>query len=344
VTTSRTIARHNYGLGVGLLLAAVAGALIGTSLTGEAVAPGVVEPGAMVRYGLPVVRVLLDISSLVTVGLSVLPMLLGFDRPKQTEPVLDVARRAAVISSAAWAVTALLSLVFAAADLRPGAFPTLGTIVEYVTNIGAGQALVISAAIALVYLFFAVLALRHGEKVPAELRIVLAVFGLLPIPVTGHASNFGLAWGGHGLTMVSMELHVMGAAGWTGGLLAVGVLVLANRSLLARALPKFSKLATVCLIAVGVTGLINAVITLVETPGVTLWTGLFVTHYGWIVLGKLLCFAALGLLGANIRFRLMPQVEQHQRLPALAGWFTFEIAVMGLAYGLAVVLTRAPVA
>ena len=343
MTTSRTIARHNYGLVVGLVLTAVAGALIGTSLTGEAPVPGVAESGAMVRFGLPVVRVLLDVSSLVTVGLSVLPMLLGFDRPKQSEPVLDIARRAAVVSSAAWVVTALLSLVFQAADLRPGEIPTVGLLVEYVSSIGAGQALVISAVIALVYLLFAVLALRHGEKVPAELRIVLSVFGLLPIPVTGHASNFGLAWGGHGLTMVSMELHVMGAAGWTGGLLALGVLVLTNRSLLARALPKFSRLATVCLIAVGVTGLVNAVITLAETPGVSLWTGLFVTHYGWIVIGKILCFAALGLLGANIRFRLLPQVEQHQRIPALAAWFTFEIAVMGLAYGLAVVLTRAPV-
>jgi putative copper resistance protein D len=343
VTVPRTIARPNYGLAVGLVLTAVAGALIGTSLTGEVPVPGVAEPGATVRFGLPVVRVLLDVSSLVTVGLSVLPMLLGFDRPKQTEPVLGLARRAAVVSSAAWAATALLSLVFAAADLRPGEFPTLGTIVEYVSSIGGGQALVISAGIALVYLLFALLALRHGEKVPAELRIVLSVFGLLPIPVTGHAANFGQAWGGHGLTMVSMELHVMGAAGWTGGLLALGVLVLANRSLLARALPKFSRLATVCLLAVGVTGLVNAVITLAETPGVSVWTGLFVTHYGWIVLGKIGCFAALGLLGANIRFRLMPLVEQHQRVPALVAWFTFEIAVMGLAYGLAVVLTQAPV-
>ncbi len=343
MTAPRTITRPNLGLVVGLTLAALAGALIGTSLTGEAPVPGVTEPGVLVRFGLPVVRVLLDVSSLVTVGLSVLPMLLGFDRPKQTEPVLGIARRAAVVSSAAWAVTALLSLVFAAADLRPGEFPTVGTIVEYVSSIGAGQALVISAVIALVYLGFAVLALRHGEKVPAELRIVLSVFGLLPIPVTGHASNFGLAWGGHGLTMVSMELHVMAAAGWTGGLLAVGMLVLANRSLLSRALPKFSRLATVCLLAVGATGLVNAVITLAETPGVSVWTGLFVTHYGWIVVGKILCFAALGLLGANIRFRLMPLVVQHQRMPALVGWFTSEVAVMGLAYGLAVVLTRAPV-
>lgn len=343
MTAPRTITRNGYGLVIGLALAAVASALIGTSLTGEVPVPGVTEPGVLVRYGLPMARVLLDVSALGTVGLSLLPMLLGFDRPKQTEPVLAIARRGAVITSVCWALGALLSLVFQAADLHPGEMPTVGSVVDYVKLIGAGQALVISAVIALVYLGFAVLAVRHGESVPAELRVVLSVFGLLPIPVTGHASNFGLAWGGHGLTMVSMELHVMAAAGWTGGLAALGVLVVANRSLLAMALPKFSKLATLCLVIVGATGLVNAFLTLYETPGVNPVTGLFTTHYGWIVLGKIACYGVLGVLGANIRFRLLPQIIQHQRVPALVGWITTEVSVMGLAYGLAVVLTRAPV-
>jgi copper resistance protein D len=336
VTAPRTITRNGYGLVIGLALAAMASALIGTSLTGEVPVPGVAEPGVMVRYGLPMARVLLDVSALGTVGLSLLPMLLGFDRPKQTEPVLAIARRVAVVTSICWALGALLSLVFQTADLHPGQIPAVGSIIDYVKLIGAGQALVISAVIALVYLGFAVLAVRHGE-------LVLSVFGLPPIPVTGHASNFGLAWGGHGLTMVSMELHVMAAAGWTGGLAALGVLVVANRSLLAMALPKFSKLATLCLVIVGVTGLVNAFLTLYETPGVNLVTGLFTTHYGWIVLGKIACYGVLGVLGANIRFRLLPQIIQHQRVPVLVGCITTEVSVMGLAYGLAVVLTRAPV-
>ncbi|AHH93420.1 CopD family protein [Kutzneria viridogrisea] len=344
MTATRTTARNGYGLVGGLVLAAVAGALIGTSLTGETPVPGVAEPGVVVRFGLPLVRVLLDVSALGTVGLSLLPMLLGFDRPTQTEPVLRLARRAAVITSAGWVVGALLSLVFQTADLHPDQGPTIGSIVDYVRTIGAGQALVISAVVALIYLGFAVLAVRHGESVPAELRVVLSVFGLLPIPVTGHASNFGLAWGGHGLTMVSMELHVMAAAGWTGGLAALGVLVASNRTLLATALPKFSKLATLCIAVVGVTGLVNAFLTLYETPGVDPVGGLFTTHYGWIVLGKLACFAVLAALGANIRFRLLPLIVQHQRVSALVSWISLEVAVMGLAYGLAVVLTRAPVA
>jgi copper resistance protein D len=345
MTTSRTATRHTgYGLVVGLLLAAAGGALIGTSLTGQVTVPGVAESPTLVRFGIPLVRVLLDVSSLITVGLSLLPVLLGLDRPKQTDPVLDRARRTAVISSAVWLLSAVVSLVLETADVHPGDGPTVGQVVDFATTVSAGQALAISAVIVLGYLVFAVVAIRHGERVPAELRIVLAVFGLLPIPVTGHASDFGESWGGHGLSMVSMELHVMAAASWTGGLAAIGLLLVANRSLLAVVLPRFSKLATVCLIAVGVTGLVNAVITLSETPGVTLLTGLLTTHYGRLILGKIACFGLLGLLGAGIRFRMLPLVVQHQRVAALAGWISFEVTVMGLAYGLAVVLTRAAVA
>jgi putative copper resistance protein D len=38
----------------------------------------------------------------------------------------------------------------------------------------------------------------------------------------------------------------------------------------------------------------------------------------------------------------MPQIVRHNRT-ALASWATLELTVMGLAFGFAVVLTRAPV-
>ena len=104
----------------GLVVTAVAGVLVGTAVTAPAPVPGLVEPGAAVRYGLPVARVLLDLAALATVGLSLLPKLLGFDRPRQTEPVLAVARPAAVVSSAVWVASALAALVLQTAELRPG--------------------------------------------------------------------------------------------------------------------------------------------------------------------------------------------------------------------------------
>jgi putative copper resistance protein D len=72
------------------------------------------------------------------------------------------------------------------------------------------------------------------------------------------------------------------------------------------------------------------------------WAGVFATPYGRLLLLKLLCTGAIALLGAQVRWRLLPQIIRHNRT-ALATWATLELTVMGLAFGFAVVLTRAPV-
>jgi putative copper resistance protein D len=324
----------------GLAVAAVVGVFAGTAVTAPAAVPGLVQPGTLIEYGIPVARVLLDLAALITVGLSLLPKLLGFDRPTHTEPVLAVARPAAVISSAAWVVCALAALVLQTAELHPGQPVTIGDVADYVRRIGAGEGLVVVAGCALVYLVVAVLAVRSGETVPAELRIVVAFFAVLPLPVTGHAANASVNL--HDLSMISMELHVMGAVAWAGGLAAVAALLVTNRGLLAEALPRFSKLATIALVVVGLTGVFNGWFELYSTPGVHWYTGLVSTGYGQLVLVKLACLVALAALGSTIRYRLMPRITRHDRT-AVAGWATAELAVMGLAFGVAVVLTRAPV-
>jgi putative copper resistance protein D len=93
---------------------------------------------------------------------------------------------------------------------------------------------------------------------------------------------------------------------------------------------------------VAVTGLFNAAVELTSVPGRNLFSVLFGSGYGTLVILKLACFAALGALGANVRWRLMPGIVRHQRT-ALVGWAALEIAVMCAAFGFAVVLTRTPV-
>ncbi|MGX7823707.1 copper resistance D family protein [Actinokineospora sp. 24-640] len=332
--SGRTAAPAGRHLVVVLGLAAVVGVLVGMAVTAAEPIPGLPEPGALVRVGLPVARVLLDLAAVATVGLCLLPMLVGVDRPRAAEPVLATARRAAVAAAVAWAVAALVALVLQTAELRASGDVGLGAITDYVTTVGAGKALVFVAVFALITAVLCGLAVRRGDAVPAELRAAVALFTLLPLPVTGHATG----WRWHDFTMISMELHVMAAAAWTGGLGAVVVLLAANRSLLARTLPRFSRLATVCIGVVAVTGVFNA---LIELSGPGFWTGLFGTGYGAVVVLKVLCLSALAVLGATIRFRLLPGIAAHRRAPLVA-WATAELAVMGLAFGLAVVLTRVP--
>ncbi|MBM7771079.1 putative copper resistance protein D [Actinokineospora baliensis] len=326
------------GLAAVLVVSSIVGVLVGLVVTAAAPVPGLPEPAVVVRVGLPVVRVLLDMAAVVTVGLSLLPLLIGFDRPKLAEPVLAGARRVAMLSALVWVVTALVALVLQTAELRPGANVSAASVVDYIGTVGAGKALVFVAAFALISFGLSLWSVRVGESVPAELRAAVALFALLPLPVTGHATN----WRWHDFTMISMELHVMSAAAWTGGLGALVVLLAANRTLLAQALPRFSKLATVCLVVVTATGLFNGAVELLVNPNIPLVEALVGTRYGVLVLLKTACLVGLAALGARIRWKLMPAIAAH-RGTALVAWAGVELAIMGLAFGFAVVLTRAPV-
>jgi len=341
MTPSRTTAFARLHLVGAMVVAALAGVLVGVVLTPVATIPGVLEPGAVVRFGLPVARVLFDLSAVVTVGLNLLPILVGLSRPKAAEQVLAGARRAAAFSALALAVCALVTLVLQTAEIHPdqdssGISPA--SVVDYVATVSAGKALVFVAAVALVSFGLSIWSVRAGEAVPAELRAAVALFALLPLPVTGHATD----WRWQDYAMISMELHVLGAAVWTGGLGAIVVVLAANRTLLATALPRFSSVATVCLCVVAATGLFNAVVELGSVPGRNLFANLFGTGYGTLVILKVVCFVALATLGGNIRWRLLPGILRHRRT-ALVGWAAVELAVMGAAFGFAVVLTRTPV-
>lgn len=320
----------------GFVSGALLAVLAATAFTAQEAVPGITIPGPLVEYGLPVLRVLLDLAAVAVVGLSLLPKMLGFDDPERTEPVMRRARPMAVTFAWAWALLALVVIVFQTAELNPGRFPTPAMIAEYVDEVGAGQGMLFSAACALSYAGIGLLAVRYGEKVPAELRIVIAFFGLLPIPVTGHAVDS--VW--HDPIMISMELHVMGAAAWTGGLLAVILLIASDRELLARVLPRFSRLATLALVLVSVSGLVNGLATMALTPGVQLPGALLSGEYGPLVLAKAAGVALLIPLAAHIRFRLMPHIAE-RRATAVVAWAAAEVTVMGLSYGVAVALTTA---
>lgn len=340
MTKAETTSPVRYSVLVCVLTAGLAGALIGVALSTTARVPGVADVSEVVTVAIPIVRVLLDIAAVVTIGLSLLSVLIGYDRPKLSEPVMKLARPAGVASAVVWAVTALVALVLQTAEYRPQLDTiSLHDVWEYIVQVGAGKALLIVAVLAFLHAGIGLLSLRHGEKVPAEVRVGLGLFALLPLPVTGHASN----WTYHDYTMISMELHVMSAVTWTGGLGAMAVLLVGNRTLLAHALPRFSKLATLCLIASTVTGLFNGLVEILLNPVLSFWAGLFTTPYGQLMLLKLACTGVIALLGAHARWRLMPQIMRHNRT-ALATWATLELTVMGLAFGFAVVLARAPVA
>jgi putative copper resistance protein D len=331
--------RPRYVLLVVLAGGVIAGALIGLAIT-LTVTAGAITSGPLVATGLALSRSVLDGAAVVTVGMSFLPRFIAPDRATRVSGPLASARLIAVVSSAVWLVAALVSMVLEVVDISVGQPFTIAAIGQYVRGAGAGQAHVVVATCAFVYLVIAVVALRKGEQVPAELRIAVALFALIPLSTAGHAA-FG-AQGLRELALLSIEVHVLSAVSWTGGLLAVMLLLGLNRNLLAGALPRFSRLATACVFLVGFTGLFNGWYELYSAPGVHWYVALFTTRYGWVLIAKMICVVVAGLLGGYTRFRLLPKIIE-RRTTAVVAWTTVEIGILAVAFGLAAVLIRAPV-
>lgn len=312
--------------------------MVGTGATALPSVTGLPESGPVVRFGIPTARTLLDVFAVAVAGVAILSRLIGFDRPERSEPVLRVARRVGLWASVGWTVMALLSIVLLTAELEPGAFPTPAAVWLYVSNIAAGKGLLLSAACGACSVLLCRLSLRHGESVPAELRAGVALFGLLPLPLTGHASN----WAYHDLSMVLMELHVVTASAWAGALGAVIVFLSRRPELLAVAMPRYSRLATWCVLVVGATGVFTGLLELWLSPVTSLPASLWTTRFGVLVLAKAVLFAVIAAIAVVVRTRLLPAIAAGRRT-AVAVWCGWELVVLALAFGVAVVLTRAAV-
>lgn len=342
---------YSGGAFAGLVLAAgVVVAVVGTAATRAPAVAGIAGAPWIVGFGIPVLRTLLDLGAVAVAGLSLLSMMIGVDTAERagtaersgpagrTEAILGRARRLSVWASALWGSCALLSIAALSVELQPDRALGPASISSYVTTIAAGKGLLISAGSALLSMWLCRVSVTHGEEVPAELRIGVALFGLLPLPLTGHASD----WSYHDLSMLSMELHVVAATAWAGGLGAVVVFLARQPALLAVALPRFSRLATWCVFVVGVTGIFNGLLELALSPITHLPWSLFTTRYGVLLIAKAACMATVAVLAIHVRRRILPRVAGG-RSTTIAVWCGLEILVLAAAFGVAVVLTRSSV-
>lgn len=320
----------------------IVGVTVGLALTATAAVavPGLVQPSAVVTIALPLARLALDIAAVVTVGAVLAPLLVG-GRRGDALAELAVGRRVAALGSAAWALAAVATLVFQVLDADPGQQIGLGEVVAYAEAVPSATALVAVLVGALISLVINGAALRDPLAVRSGWAVAIATVTMLPLPPSGHTSDETGAI--RLLGTVAIELHVLAAMAWTGGLLAVIALLGMRRVLLSVALPRFSRLATVCVFTTAATGLLSGLIRLALTPGLHWYSAPFTTDYGHLLIAKGICLVAVGLLGSHIRFRLLPEIESVSRI-LLLRWVVWELGVMGAAYGLAAVLVGSAVA
>ncbi|MDG9675814.1 cytochrome c oxidase assembly protein [Micromonospora sp. DH14] len=309
--------------GVALLLL---GLRVGGALT--AAIPGLPDAGPTTAWTLPVVRLLSDGLATVTVGMLVTAAFLLPGDGRSVSPHGYLLLRRASVSALGWAVAALSLMVLTVSDLLGQPLETLkpATVVSFATTISQGQSLLLQAGLALTV---AVLARAGVSRGLAATVTILALVAVLPPAFTGHSAGAG----NHQIAVTSLALHVLAAATWVGGLVAL--LMVRRSRLLADAAARYSRLALGCFVAVTVSGLANAAVRLGTVE--QLWQ----SRYGWLVLGKLAALLILGALGAAHRSRTLPALRAG-RPRAFGRLAAGELIVFAATVGLAVALSRSP--
>jgi copper resistance protein D len=122
---------------------------------------------------------------------------------------------------------------------------------------------------------------------------------------TGHAASTPYKLGY--LHLTADALHLFGAAAWSGGLMALVLLLNAighdgAAEIKLDAVKRFSALGVVSVATLIVTGIVNAWIL------VGSFRALFQTDYGWVLMAKLAVFAAMIAFAAVNRFWLTPEL------------------------------------
>lgn len=319
-----TLARPlGIAVGAGLLAAVLA------ALSTGAVAPlDLADPGPAVRWGLPLVATVSTLAASATVGLLGLAAFLVPERTS-TERRATAARYAAR-TAALWAVAALLEVVLTFASLAgtPLTSPDLpAQLISFTWTLETTRVLLISALIAVVVAVAAAFTTRRAPMAWLALTTLVAV---VILALTGHAAGSA----SHEDAVNSLGVHLLGVVVWVGGLLA---LVAMRRGLgtdLGATVGRYSTVALWCFVAVTVTGVQQAWIRLGSLGAVA-------TSYGALVALKSLALVALGVLGwlnrRAIATRLAADPGDGRAFARLA---VTELGVMGVATGLAAVLSR----
>ncbi|MDQ4502618.1 cytochrome c oxidase assembly protein [Sinomonas sp. ASV322] len=325
----------------------------------------VLDPGAFVRWGLPIAQTALNISvSLVLGGLAFAVVILphrrrperaragggsqaggGSERDDGEHPAFSRALRVAGVASLAWTASSVAVLVLTHSDLigQPisGGAEYTKQLVFYMTQLDVGRAWLVTVIIAATVstLLFAVRSLTG-----LALTFIVAAIGLVPMALIGHSASSN----DHEGAVNSLFLHVLGAALWVGG---IGILALLGGTLAGRLRPssgsgggeelteavlrRFSALALFCFVLVVVSGIINASL---RVPG---WAELFGTSYGQLVIGKVVFAVVLGGIGFMHRRWIIPQLSRGASVKRVLWQLVgVETIVMGGVSGLAVALSR----
>ncbi|MFR9803295.1 copper resistance D family protein [Pseudonocardia sp. RS010] len=294
---------------------------------GAALLAAVLTEAAGITLAASTARGLTDTAAVACVGLGLVTVLVPTSaRDARGTTVIQRGDRATVVVAGGWLAAVLVSIAVRAAEAvgRPLGALTPADVGAFVTRVAAGRGIVLTALCAAAVLGCAVARVRNPDAVPGRVVLVGALLGALTPGVTGHTGSTPE----HSLAVVTVAFHVGAAALWVGGLAVLLVLIAPHRALLERGLPRFSRIATVCLAGTALTGVANALLRLPDLGD------LVSSGYGALILAKTGLIGVLALLGGLARRRL-----QRGTLPVLR-WAGVEVTVMAVTIGVAAALSQ----
>ncbi|GDY32334.1 copper resistance protein D [Gandjariella thermophila] len=315
-----------------VLAALLAAALVSLSGSRQYLIYGLPDPGAFTSYGLTVVRVLTETGAVLTIGSL---LFAAFLVPQQRSGLLAAdgyaALRTAGWAALLWFAGALLSVPFTAADQagRPvGQMLNPTTLLPMVDALEQAKAWALTALIALLVTVGCALVLSWGW---ATTLFFVSVFGLVPVAVSGHSASGG----SHDVATNSLLFHLVAAALWVGGLVALLAHARRRGAHLGLATSRFSTVALGCWLVMAASGVLNALVRLPVHD-------LLRSTYGLLVLAKIVLLLALGLFGYLQRQRGVRAVTGTGSRAALVRLAAVEILVMFTTLGVAAALSRTP--
>ena len=305
-----------------LLLVAVC-ALLAALAYGGGASPGIaIDPGALVRYGVPIAKLVVDLSIALSLGALALGVFALSTREAEFNTAVDLAATGAGVWTVASAASSIL--VFCnSAGTSPSLSQAFGqSLGDFLTTIPLGKAWLTTTLVgaALTVVCFAV-----RNVTVLGVVTVLTVIGLIPLSQQGHAGDSST----HNAAVTAIWLHVLFASFWLGGLLTLAVL---RRTLsaerLAAVLPRYSTIALIAFLVVAASGTVSAVIRIGTWPDL-------LTPYGVLVLVKVTALAALGLFGLFYRRAIISRLTRENARRLFWMLATAELAFMGIAEGVA---------
>lgn len=316
---------------VGVLAGAAIAAGLVVALGGQQFAGlGLPDPGLITRAGVPVVRTITECAAVVAVGSL---LFAAFLVPPQGSGYLGpggyAAMRTARVAAAVWALAAAAMVPLSAAETVGRPVTDLldaAVLADLVGRLSEAGAWALTAGIALLVAAFAWTALSWSASV---WLFAGALVGLLPVALTGHSSSGGA----HDVATNSLLFHVVAAALWVGGLIALLAHLARRGEHAGLAATRFSRLALVCWIVMGASGVLNALIRVSPAELVS-------TSYGALVLVKTGALVLLGAIGYTHRRGAVAAVAERADRSALLRLGSGEVLLMLATIGLAVALGR----